>query len=106
MHFAASIFTALFCKQVRRWLAGLLWRELEEGGGKEAERSMEIYRMKGLLAMDGCDQPYILQVVYDTFDITTTQMGWPEGRKTCRLVVIGKFLDETRLAEGFHSCLS
>lgn len=90
---------------MRRWLAELLWSEQEDDGEEKTGGAMEIYRMKGLLAIKGCDEPYIIQVVYDTFDITSSQMGWPEGTNSCRLVVIGKFLDKTRLAEGFRSCL-
>ena len=101
---------------VKRWLAELLWRdeeeeeEEEEQQQRQQQQKQQIYRMKGTLAVVGAEVLHILQAVHETFEVEPSQSlvsegggdgGSEGGRKECRLVVIGKGLDESRLREGF-----
>lgn len=101
--------------RVRRWLGRLLWREEEEeeeegegergqqGHGRQLGRQTEIYRMKGVLAVAGSGAVHILQAVHETFEVEPSRtLTWGEGTlpRECRVVVIGKGLDEGALRRG------
>lgn len=100
--------------RVRRWLGRLLWREEEEeeaegegeqqqGHGRRLGRQTEIYRMKGVLAVAGSGAVHILQAVHETFEVEPSRaLTWGEGTlpRECRVVVIGKGLDEGALRRG------
>ena len=77
---------------------------------RQQQQKQQIYRMKGTLAVVGAEVLHILQAVHETFEVEPSQSlvsegggdgGSEGGRKECRLVVIGKGLDEARLREGF-----
>ena len=95
---------------VKRWLAELLWKDDDtEEEEEEQQQQQQIYRMKGTLVVAGSDVLHILQAVHETFEVEPSQTlvgegggeGREGGRKECRLVVIGKGLDEARLRAGF-----
>lgn len=50
-----KVFIIIFIRQVNDWLGELLWE-----GGKD----FEIYRMKGVLNIDGSDTMHMLQVIF------------------------------------------
>ena len=56
-------------QRVRRWLGELLWR----GGEDSAAAAMEIFRIKGVLAVAASAQPFIVQAVHEQFDITESR---------------------------------
>ena len=60
-----------------------------------------IYRMKGIIRIKDVENLYILQSVYDVYDI---QISDYVG-KSSHIVVIGLNLNETKLRNGFRSCL-
>lgn len=70
--------------------------------------AMDIYRMKGIVHIEPCDDwdisgPCILQAVHDIFDITpcTEKVDFDSNY----FVVIGKNLDSDVILHGLQSCL-
>ena len=58
---------------------------------------------------DGLDnRRYILQAVHDLWDVTASKnLFWdPNETRCCKIIVIGKRLDEKALQEGFIKCFS
>lgn len=65
---------------------------------------MDIFRMKGVLAMEGCAERYVYQGVHMLFTGETLS-PWGDAPRINRLVFIGKNLDRKALEEGFASCM-
>ncbi|MEN8447102.1 MAG: GTP-binding protein, partial [Cyanobacteria bacterium J06555_13] len=65
----------------------------------------DIFRMKGILNIEGQAERYVFQGVHMIFD-GKAERPWKtaEERKN-ELVFIGRNLDETALREGFRACL-
>jgi G3E family GTPase len=66
----------------------------------------DIFRMKGVLALDGVDRRYLFQGVHDLW---SGQYGdrWEEGmQRSSRIVVIGRNLGRYDLQAGFRGCLA
>ena len=65
----------------------------------------DIFRMKGVLAIDGVEQRYIFQGVHMLF---SGDFGdpWGDDAPANRLVFIGRNLDRAMLEEGFRACLA
>ncbi|XP_024377296.1 uncharacterized protein [Physcomitrium patens] len=82
--------------KVNDWLGELLWE-----GGKD----FEIYRMKGVLNIDGSDTMHMLQAVRDLYEIVPTR-SWRSDEKRTHIVFIGKNLKKDYLFESFKTCLS
>jgi G3E family GTPase len=69
------------------------------------EKGADIFRMKGIVSLEGHDERYVFQGVHMVF---TGQPDRPWGntpRKT-QLVFIGRNLDRAALTEGLMACLS
>ncbi|MGN6033042.1 MAG: CobW family GTP-binding protein [Thermomicrobiales bacterium] len=64
----------------------------------------DIFRMKGVLAIDSVEQRYIFQGVHMLF---SGDFGdpWGDDEPANRLVFIGRHLDRAMLEEGFRDCL-
>jgi len=80
-------------KRLNRWLASLL-----------KERGADLYRMKGIVAVEGEEEMYIFHGVHMIF---TGKKGpkWPEGEvRESRMVFIGRRLQEDSLRLGFAGC--
>lgn len=75
----------------------------------EQPRNSSIYRMKGIFHIEGFDRLYILQAVYDMFDIQPSsfligsQTDVTNGKSY--VVVIGRNVDANLLKEGFSKCI-
>ncbi|XVF13725.1 hypothetical protein REPUB_Repub08aG0232400 [Reevesia pubescens] len=69
------------------------------------EKGEDLYRMKGVLSVNGFDQRYVFQGVHSTLDGCPGKMWEPDEKKTNKLVFIGRNLDETALRKGFKGCL-
>jgi len=70
------------------------------------EKSVDLYRYKGVLAVEGGGKTllYILQGVHDMPEITFSG-EWPENKpKKTQLVMIGRKLDEDTYRENFNKC--
>lgn len=81
-------------EKVNDWLGNLL-----------AERSEDLYRMKGVLSIRHCNERFVFQGVHALFEGTPERPWGAEETRTSRLVFIGKDLDAAELREGFDSCL-
>ena len=108
---------------LRHWLGSMLWQDDEgevegEGEGEGAEQGphheggkrTEIYRIKGTLAVWGSEAVHILQAVHETFEVEPSRSlrfgdgdGGGGGRpRECRVVVIGRGLDEAVIRQGLR----
>lgn len=106
--------------------------EHQPSGKKEGQNATQIFRIKGILSVqrgksdiekeekeflntEGIDvRRYIVQAVHDLWEIhpASSDLRWDrllDGEtdlpsRTCKLIVIGRFLQENELKSGFASC--
>lgn len=87
--------------RLERWLGGLLW-EPPEGG-------TEVYRVKGVVSVEGRDERFVVQGVADLFEVAPAGVGgsaWREGEaRRCKIVFIGRLLSKVDLELGVKSCM-
>ncbi|MGA2052758.1 MAG: GTP-binding protein, partial [Opitutales bacterium] len=69
-----------------------------------AKHSDQLYRLKGLLAIRGVREKYLLQSVHQLFSGDVAGPWGPEPRRNT-LVFIGEDLDQPALTRGFLRCL-
>lgn len=71
------------------------------------EKGVDIYRMKGVMAIAGVKRKFVFQGVHMIFDGTfDDEELWKDGEvKKNMLVFIGKNLDEEELKRGFLACV-
>jgi len=69
------------------------------------ERSDDIYRMKGLLSVEGMNERFVFQGVHDLFQGSPDRLWGPDEERINKIVFIGKNLDREALEKGFKSCL-
>lgn len=69
------------------------------------ERSDDIYRMKGLLSVEGMNERFVFQGVHDIFQGSPDRPWLPDEPRMNKLVFIGKNLDAKELEKGFKACL-
>ena len=70
------------------------------------DRWETLFRMKGILSIEGCDERYVFQGVHALFE-GLADRPWVEGEfRRSKLVFIGKDLVEKELAIGFAACLA
>ncbi|KAJ1698509.1 hypothetical protein LUZ63_007021 [Rhynchospora breviuscula] len=81
-------------QKIDMWLGNLL-----------LERSEDIYRMKGLLSVDGMPERFVFQGVHDIFQGSPDRPWGPDEPRINKIVFIGKKLDAQELEKGFKSCL-
>lgn len=67
------------------------------------EKGEYLYRMKGILAMHGYDEQFMVQGVHMIFD-GTRGSSWSTSKRRSKLVLIGRNLDEQGLKKDFLSC--
>jgi len=80
--------------KVNYWLGGLL--EI---------RGNDLYRLKGVLAIDGFDRRFVFQGVHMLFEGMPDRL-WKEGEeRVSKMVFIGKDLDKDLIEEGFLQCV-
>jgi G3E family GTPase len=80
--------------KLQAWIAELL-----------RTQGTDIFRMKGILNIQGDDRRYVFQGVHMMFD-GTPDRSWHAGEtRKNELVFIGRNLDEAKLRSSFHSCL-
>eukprot|EP00933_Yihiella_yeosuensis_P042299 TRINITY_DN36850_c0_g1_i1.p1 TRINITY_DN36850_c0_g1~~TRINITY_DN36850_c0_g1_i1.p1 ORF type:complete len:458 (+),score=145.38 TRINITY_DN36850_c0_g1_i1:74-1447(+) len=69
------------------------------------ERGMDIFRTKGVLAVQGMSDKFVFQAVHMAFS-GAPQRPWAEGEeRICKLTFIGKNLNREELESGFKACL-
>jgi hypothetical protein len=70
------------------------------------ERGVDIFRMKGILALQGAPNKYVYQGVHMIFNGAFGD-AWAEGEEKCsKLVFIGKNLDPEALRAEFKACVA
>lgn len=69
------------------------------------ERSDDIYRMKGLLSVEGMNERFVFQGVHDIFQGSPDRLWGPNEPRMNKIVFIGKNLDAQELEKGFKACL-
>ena len=68
-------------------------------------RGTDIFRSKGILAIDGAPKRYVYQGVHMMMDADWGQ-PWKDGEeRSSKLVFIGRNLDAENLKRGFEDCL-
>lgn len=65
----------------------------------------DIFRMKGILNIEGEDNRFVFQGVHMLFDGTVDRPWNPNETRKNELVFIGRNLDEAQLRDGFRACL-
>lgn len=68
------------------------------------EQSETLFRMKGVLAVQGQDQRYVLQGVHSLVEFRAAQ-PWGVEPRSSKVVFIGRDLDRAALNERFQACL-
>ena len=69
-------------------------------------RQEDIYRMKGVLSIEGWDRRFVFQGIHHLFS-GGPERAWARGEeRVSRLVFIGKHLVEQEFRESFESCLA
>ncbi|HEY9697602.1 MAG TPA: GTP-binding protein [Trichocoleus sp.] len=66
----------------------------------------DIFRMKGILNIEGEDNRFVFQGVHMLFDGRADRPWKPNETRKNELVFIGRNLDEAQLKEGFRACLA
>ncbi|PQV53942.1 GTP-binding protein [Paraburkholderia sp. BL21I4N1] len=64
-----------------------------------------LFRMKGILAVQGQSHRYVLQGVHNVIELRAAQV-WGSEPRSCRIVFIGRDLDRAALTDRFHACLA
>ncbi|MFM0155584.1 GTP-binding protein [Paraburkholderia sediminicola] len=65
----------------------------------------KLFRMKGILAVQGQSHRYVLQGVHNVIELRAAQV-WGIEPRSCRIVFIGRDLDRAALTDRFHACLA
>lgn len=80
--------------KVNYWLGGML-----------EVRGNDLYRLKGVLAIDGFDRRFVFQGVHMLFE-GMPDRPWKEGEpRVSKMVFIGRDLERDIIEEGFRQCL-
>ncbi|XP_039038279.1 COBW domain-containing protein 1-like isoform X2 [Hibiscus syriacus] len=69
------------------------------------DRSEDIYRMKGLLSVQGMDERFVFQGVHDIFQGSPDRLWGADEPRVNKIVFIGKNLNAEELERGFKACL-
>jgi G3E family GTPase len=69
------------------------------------ERSEDIYRMKGILSVQGMDERFVFQGVHDLFEGSVDRPWESDEPRINKIVFIGKNLDKEEIEVGFKACL-
>jgi G3E family GTPase len=69
-------------------------------------KGVDIFRMKGVLDIDGSDQRYVFQGVHMLFDGQPDRLWQPDEARINRIVFIGRNLDRQELTDRFRACLA
>lgn len=98
---AVDLSGSLDLSRLERWLGGLLW-DPPPGG-------TEVYRVKGVVSVEGRDERFVVQGVADLFEVAPAGVvgsAWAEREdRRCKVVFIGRMLSKRDLERGFRSCM-
>lgn len=98
---SVDILGSLELVRLERWLGELLW-DAPPGG-------REIYRVKGVVSVEGRDERFVVQGVADLFEVAPVEVAgsaWRESEERhCKIVFIGRHLSKEELRRGVKSCM-
>ena len=80
-------------QKLNAWLSTLL-----------SEQGVDIFRMKGFIAVAGQSDRFVFQGVHMLFD-GQPERPWGDATRRNQLVFIGRNLDEDGIRRGFDECL-
>lgn len=69
------------------------------------EKGNDIFRTKGVLAVQGMSDKFVFQAVHMAFSGAPQKPWGQDEEKVCKLTFIGKNLNREELLEGFKKCL-
>ncbi len=99
---AVDLTGSLDLSRLERWLGGLLW-DPPPGG-------TEVYRVKGVVSVEGRNERFVVQGVADLFEVAPAGLvgsAWQEGEaRRCKVVFIGRLLSKEDLTRGVRSCMT
>ncbi|KAJ0257094.1 hypothetical protein HA466_0080240 [Hirschfeldia incana] len=81
-------------EKANMWLGALLY-----------QRSEDIYRMKGILAVQDMEERFVFQGVHEIFEGSPDRLWQKDETRTNKIVFIGKNLNREELEMGFRACL-
>lgn len=70
------------------------------------EKGTDLYRMKGVLAIEGEDKKYVYHAVHMLFNGVFGDPWEKDEPRGCRLTFIGKNLDHDELRNNFYACMA
>lgn len=70
------------------------------------EKGADIFRMKGVLAVEGCEQRFVYQAVHMIFQGDFMEPWGADEERGCKLTFIGRNLDHDGLRAAFNECLA
>jgi G3E family GTPase len=82
-------------EKLGRWLADLV-----------AERGPDLFRMKGIIQLQGEERRYVFQSVHMLLDGDFDRAWQPAERRRTEFVIIGRDLDGEALRAGFLACVA
>ena len=65
----------------------------------------DVFRTKGILAVDSDDRFHVLQAVHKLIDFRADH-GWGTDNRFSKLVFIGRNLDRARIGDMLEDCLA
>ncbi|CAN1730128.1 Zinc-regulated GTPase metalloprotein activator 1 [Linum perenne] len=81
-------------QMVNEWLLTLVF-----------EQSEDIYRIKGLLSIQGMDDRYVFQCVHHNFGGSPHRPWGPKEARINKIIIIGKNLNKEEIEKSFRACL-
>ncbi|POM66399.1 Cobalamin synthesis protein [Phytophthora palmivora] len=102
--------------KLERWLGELLWEQDEEVDaelkqGSDAAKHQKLFRIKGVVAVAGEPNKFILQAVHELFEVYASDEKWSNGELDSKdgcvtqVVFIGLHLRKSELETGLRSCV-
>ncbi|GMF11555.1 unnamed protein product [Phytophthora lilii] len=102
--------------KLERWLGELLWEQDEEVDaeikpGSDAATRQKLFRIKGVVAVAGEANKFILQAVHELFEVYASEERWTEdelkgkGDRVTQVVFIGLHLHKSELEAGLRGCV-
>ena len=90
--------TSFIMCRLRLWLEDVLW----EGGAARGE----VYRLKGVVEVEGSMRLHIVQAVRELYDIVEGPEKAEDDVLQARLVLIGRDLQKENLTDSFQSMVA
>mmetsp|Transcript_21373 Transcript_21373/g.40223 ORF Transcript_21373/g.40223 Transcript_21373/m.40223 type:complete len:251 (-) Transcript_21373:129-881(-) len=81
-------------KKLNEWLGWLL-----------KEKGVDLFRTKGVLAVQGMKEKFVFQAVHMAFTGSPQRPWGPEEERVCKLTFIGKNINKEELEKGFRAVL-